>query len=718
MGQVIAMPHAASHGTEVTPTTPELLVAGMFAKLAAESALVVRSAQEDLAVAVCKSIVDAVPLLAEAPTGTGKTLAYLVGALAAQQLLERNGTPLKAIVVATATVALQSQILATDLPRLFKAGLIGRNDVALAKGRQRYFCINSATKLADKAVTQAGLFDETPSVIAYQHEEARVLLEHWDAKAWDGDVDTYGEDAPQSWPLVRADAETCLGSTCPHFDECPYFRARTKLGYAKLVIANHDLVLSDMFNQVRTESDGIFGKDFILVFDEAHHVPECATSSGSTKLHVAQSADRMSGAEAMGIWGDSPHLLRILDDLHANVADFDTRPTAHVLRQLADYLQGLAFEPGESDRVFTEAELSAELNPRLEPVLRRARAVQDGLRQALSKLKTSSLLRKEETKGVAARAVQTSTEVLRRTGQVVSGVSPLLDGGGNRVVWLHRHADGTLELQSSPLDAREVMLEKVWGPFSAVRPVLVSATLRDFEGFGHFQHRVGLDNARTLALSSPYPYHENVLRIIRMEHSPSRRSRLKWEAELLAELPQHVNPGEASLVLCSSYDLLKKVTRRLRDKLGHTVVLAQGSKSVRQLVRDHKERIDTGKGSVLCGVASLSEGLDLPGKYCTHVLILAIPFAPPNSPVEAAIRDRLGDDYFAQKSKPEAYVKLVQMVGRLMRRESDRGSITLFDTRLGLTTWGREMLRKLPPFRREMAPKKLRMLDTTNSSTL
>ena len=718
MGQVIAMPQGASRGTEVTPGTPQQLVAGMFAKLAAESALVVRPAQQDLALAVCTSVVGSVPLLAEAPTGTGKTLAYLVGALAAQQVLEREGAPLTPIVVATATVALQSQILATDLPRLFKAGLIGRNDVALAKGRQRYFCINNATKLADKAVTQTSLFEEAPTVVAYQHDEARVLLEHWDAKAWDGDVDTYGEDAPTSWPLVRADAETCLGSTCPHFDECPYFRARTKLGYAKLVIANHDLVLSDMFNQVRTESDGIFGKDFILVFDEAHHVPECATNSGSTKLSVLQFADRLSGVEAVGIWGDSPHLLAILADLHANVGDFDTRPVAHALRRLDAYLQGLTFEADESDRALLDAEVGTELTPLLEPVLRHAHAVKEGLRQALSKLKSSALLRKDDTKGVASRAVQASTDVLRRVGQVVAGVAPILEGSANRVVWLHRHTDGTLELQSSPLEAREVMLEKVWGPFPRVRPVLLSATLQDFEGFGHFQHRVGLDSARTLALASPYPYHENTLRIIRMDHSPSRRSRLKWEDELLSELPQHIGPREASLVLCSSYALLKKVTRRLRDKFGHAAVLAQGAKSVRQLVRDHKDRIDAGQGSVLCGVASLSEGLDLPGKYCTHVLILALPFAPPNSPVEAAIRDRLGDDYFAKKSKPEAYVKLVQMVGRLMRRESDRGSITLFDTRLGQTTWGREMLRKLPPFKREMAPKKLRMLDTTSSSTL
>ena len=113
---------------------------------------------------------------------------------------------------------------------------------------------------------------------------------------------------------------------------------------------------------------------------------------------------------------------------------------------------------------------------------------------------------------------------------------------------------------------------------------------------------------------------------------------------------------------------------------------------------EHCKAIDEGRGSLLVGVATMAEGLDLPGKYCTHVLIATIPFSSPASPVEMELSDRLGRQYFSQRSLPEAMLRLTQMVGRLVRRESDRGKVTIFDARLARTSYGRQMLKALPPF--------------------
>ena len=127
-------------------------------------------------------------------------------------------------------------------------------------------------------------------------------------------------------------------------------------------------------------------------------------------------------------------------------------------------------------------------------------------------------------------------------------------------------------------------------------------------------------------------------------------------------------------------------------------VLVQGDLPFARLIDTHKERTDAGKTSILCGLATLAEGLDLPGRYCVHVVIVALPFSVPTSPVERELQEHLGKRYFRERSLPDSQMRLVQMVGRLIRRESDRGRITVLDKRLAETWWGREMRDHLPPF--------------------
>lgn len=188
--------------------------------------------------------------------------------------------------------------------------------------------------------------------------------------------------------------------------------------------------------------------------------------------------------------------------------------------------------------------------------------------------------------------------------------------------------------------------------------------------------------------------------LVEMSASPRQEEKEKFISELCAYLPDFIDENEGTLVLFPSRVLMRHVLPVLKDRY-KTRVLTQGEMGIKELVKAHKKRIDLGQGSILCGLATLAEGLDLPGEYCTHVVICALPFTVPTSPVERELQETLGKDYFAKRALPDALVKMIQMVGRLMRRETDRGRITIFDKRLLYTKWGLKLLGALPAFRRK-----------------
>lgn len=164
-------------------------------------------------------------------------------------------------------------------------------------------------------------------------------------------------------------------------------------------------------------------------------------------------------------------------------------------------------------------------------------------------------------------------------------------------------------------------------------------------------------------------------------------------------MPGFIGAKEGTLVLFPSKALMYQVAKTLK-RTHPGSVLCQNDMGVKELVKTHKARIESGKGSILCGVATLAEGLDLPGDLCTHVIICALPFTVPNSPVELELQEVLGKDYFSKRALPDTLTRLIQMTGRLMRRETDRGRITVFDKRLHTTRWGRKLLDAMPDFKR------------------
>lgn len=698
MGQVIAIKEA----TRVAAGDPVIVfIDECYARLCAVPGFVMRPGQKELSVAMCKAMVAGEPLAAEAPTGTGKTLAYLIGAIAAAEVLRT--TKDIPIVVATATVGLQSQILTGDLPRLAEAKIIGENDAILAKGRGRYFCIESAERVTKDGVpsSQVDFFDDSGNEVAVSMSEVHEMLGQWQAHTWTGDRDSFPKPVSSaSWAQVAATSATCLGHKCDHYNSCPFFAARRSLSSARIIIANHDLVLADLAMAQQGQEPLFSGARYLVVFDEAHHLPDKALEAGAGSFEIQPLLDELP--KMLGFsraWGRHVELTKLFAKQKLSEHDFDPGPLQNALSTIqaeASYLDvdedthQLRFEQGLVPEGLGKALARAQAN--CETIYKAVQDAGQALRQCNIADKTPSM------KPVIADLLYQ----LAGMGSMLSKLNKalaLLAGTTRAVRWLFK-TDEVTSLHSSPLEGAEVLKDLLWNNERAIVG-MVSATLQDFDGFDRFKARSGApSNTQTMALPHIFPYRENTLYLVEMENSPRQDEKEGFLKELVRYMPGFINPDEGTLVLFPSVSMMNEVVPALRRNFGGRV-LCQRERGVKELIREHKARISDGKGSILCGLATLAEGLDLPGDQCTHVIICALPFTVPTSPVEQELQEILGRDYFAKKAMPDALVKLTQMVGRLMRRETDRGRITVFDKRLLFTKWGLKMLNAVPGFRRK-----------------
>lgn len=697
MGQVISIKEA----TRVAAGDPALLfIDECYQRLCDKTGFILRPDQRNLSYSVCQALVAGEPLAAEAPTGTGKTVAYLIGAIAANEKLRTlKDIP---IVVATATVGLQNQILTGDLPRLVQAGILSQSDAILAKGRARYFCIQNAERLVDAgAITsQVDFFDEEGNQESEALGEISEMLESWRDYSWTGDFDSYTGMPSVQWRRVAASSETCVGHRCEHYDRCPFFSARKALSSAKIIVANHNLVLSDLMMS-KEGIDPLFpGSKYLVVFDEAHHLPDKALDVGSAKLDFAPllaELPRVSGFSKA--WQRQPEIIKLFAKQKLAPGDFEVGGLLNALEAAWDETASLTVEAETSQYRFEQGVLPDNLRLALASAQTCAVSLAQAMREASQALKQADFAEKSPTLALAQiELLYQAAGINSVLGGLVKALNLLL--APNRAVrWFFR-LEQSAALQVCPLEGADVLRDLLWGSERAA-VAMVSATLQDFDGFDRFKARCGApDSLRTFVLPHIFPYAENVMYLVDMVNSPKQKERKNFQLELLDILPRFIDEGEGTLVLFPSRYLLRLAIPVLRKHFGATV-LSQEDMGIKGLISEHKQRIDNGRGSILCGLATLAEGLDLPGNYCTHVAICAIPFTVPTTPVERELKELLGWDYFEKRALPDALVKLTQMVGRLMRRESDRGRITIFDKRLAYSKWGRKILNAIPSFRQE-----------------
>ncbi len=594
-----------------------------------------RDVQQQMANAVEQAIADETELVVEAGTGTGKTFAYLVPAILSG----------KRVIVSTGTKALQDQLFHRDLPRV-KAALGRGVKTALLKGRSNYLCWYRLDK-----TRRDGLLNSRQQI------DQLMRISGWANRSKAGDIselDVVPEDAP-IWPRVTSNAENCLGSECAFFNECFVVKARRAAQEADLVVVNHHLLFADL--AIKREGFGeILPGAHVFVLDEAHQIPELAGQffgeSISTRQLQELAADALrEAAEASGtkaaLQHIGPGLENLVRELRLAVNDAPKRGAWPQLRDQPRVTMVLSALGGAVQALFAALETIAESS--------------DGLRACTDRAEI----------------------LLKRFGLFT--VEPPDD----HVLW-YEVGERSLSVTATPLDVSEPLRD--FRKRMRASWIFTSATLSVGGRFEHFTRQMGLDDAATMSLPSPFDFEKQSLCYL------PRDLPLPNAFDYTARLIDAVRPvlqasnGRAFL-LFTSHRALKLCAELLAQ--GPWPLFVQGTAPRTALLEAFRA---SGNG-VLLGAASFWEGVDVRGDALSVVVIDKLPFASPDDPVlEARIRVMRedGGNPFADIQIPTAAIALKQGVGRLIRDISDRGVLVLGDPRLTQASYGKIFLRSLP----------------------
>lgn len=666
----------------------------------------------------------------EAGTGTGKTLAYVLAVLPLARALDRK------VVLATATVALQEQVILKDLPDILNGSGL-QFSFAMAKGRGRYLCLARLDSLLQSNASLDAMFDlygdQPDEAGGDNHSLYQTMLDEVSAGRWQGDRDDWREPiADSAWRPVTVDNSQCMGARCSYFKQCCFFKAREQLDQVDCIVGNHDLVLADL-----ALGGGIIlpdPGDTIFIFDEAHHLPIKSNNHFSAFTRIKgtiqwlQQADRavqqLAGeAQLANELAASPDLTRLRDEMVG--CGNQLGEVLLLLEQLSESVDSLDSYGNSQQHTFplgvvpdSLRQLAESLELRFSQLFGLFTELQDGLKQLIEEGTDLQIRLLAEqwfplVGGLVAR-VEGSLKLWSSFAHVDTGES------APSARWLtitEYNDDHDISLASSPVLAADNLAERLWSTCSGA--VLTSATLSALGKFEVLKMRAGLpDQTRYLSIPSPFDFpHKAVLSVPRMYCDPGDTQR--HTDLIIAALPDLLQNDKAALLLFSSRRQMQDVLQGL-DPEWYGRVLCQDDYQKSQLLTLHRERIDAGERSIICGLASFAEGIDLPGKYCTHVLIAKIPFAVPNDPIEATLSQWIearGDNPFMSLAVPEAAFRLVQACGRLLRNETDSGHITVFDERLVTRFYGKTILDSLPPYRREIFQQQLTDRGITENGT-
>ncbi len=587
-----------------------------------------RPEQGALAAAVGRALETGEHLLAEAGTGTGKSLAYLVPALA-------SGAR---VVVATATKALQQQLLSNDVPAA--AAALGRDvDCALLKGRENYLCRRSLHGLELLGPGGAGLF------ATEEDAEQYAALRSWIDATETGDrAELPFEPSSSLWTELAVGGERCVGRRCAVRGSCFSEAARERAASAELVITNHALYLADVALRLRrgAAEAGVLPEHDAVVFDEAHRLEDaaCQWFGGRTSLSGLRRLCRDVERWAREREEQSP--ARLLDEVE------------QIGREVVE-----AVAPHRGRRRLRPADV--------EPVL-----------DAGSALGACLLSLAERLEGAGEEA----DALARRTRAAERDLWACLELEEGVVSWSEPGA-----LAFAPVDVGGALRGALWE--SGVTAILVSATLEA----PFLRRRLGLDKARETQLPSPFRFDEQALVYVPQRMPEPRASgyadRLGEEVVELCTLS-----GGRALVLTSSYRALAQLADRLDAELAFPV-LRQGAAPRERLLERFRHEVD----SVLVATQTFWQGVDVPGESLSLLVIDKLPFAPPDDPLVQARCEAIeagGGDWFAEEAVPRAILQLRQGFGRLIRSREDRGVVAILDSRVRSRLYGRRFLAALP----------------------
>jgi ATP-dependent DNA helicase DinG len=610
-----------------------------------------RPGQEEMALAVFDAIVTRGTLVAEAGTGTGKTLAYLLPALAA------GGK----VLVCAATRALQDQIFRKDLPAA-RAAWDTPLRVALLKGRQNYVC-----RLRLERTRESGMLRSRAEV-----EDLAAIARFADrSESGDrGELESVPEGA-SIWPAVTSTRDNCLGAQCTRFEECFVVRARRRAQAADVVVVNHHLLLADMSLRETGESELLPRAD-TLVVDEAHHLARIAAEFFGEDWSLQEAIELGADARRIGLQSAR-----------------DGAPWVDLCRSL---------ERAARDVRLALAPAGSALRARQawEPALRDGAAGEciEALLAALASISTAL----ESNRGREDELDLLGPRTLALRGRIEPWREPLGEGS-DCVQWV------ALTQSGARFHATPLRCDDAFARAREARPqawIFTSATLTSAGRFGPFVEALGLQGCTTRAWESPFDFARQGLLYLPLDMPQVNAPGFGEQVAACAWPLVRASHGRA-FVLCSTLRAVADVARFLRGRIGEEGsalrVHVQGEAPRLALL----DRFRDGEPSVLVGSMSFWEGIDVRGEALSLVVIDKLPFAPPDDPLVAARIARLreqGRNPFSEYQLPETITMLRQGAGRLLRDAGDRGVLCVLDGRLLARSYGKTILASLPPFRR------------------
>ncbi|MFD1802923.1 ATP-dependent DNA helicase DinG [Mixta tenebrionis] len=641
-------------------------------------------------------------LAIEAPTGVGKTLSYLIPGIAVGRAEE------KPLIVSTANVALQDQIYSKDLPLLKK--IIPELKFTAAFGRGRYVCPRNLNALATDSEQQGDLllFLDEDMVASKEERTQCVRLEKaLNRYQWDGLRDHSEETIGDSlWQRLSTDKANCLGRNCHWYRECPFFVARREIEQADVVVANHALVMAAL------ESESVLppAKQLLLVLDEGHHLPEVARDALETSADISPAFNQLQ----------LDLFVRLVETCLTHFRPKSPPPLANIERlksccdewreQLASLVRILALwlppEPQEGEFRFEMGQLPEEMMA----LCARLCKLSDGLR-GLAEALLNDLSEKTGQYDVV-RLHRTLLQMNRAFGwfENISKLWRLASmehaSGAPVSKWVSRElreGQPHLFFHCAGIRVSEQLEKLLWRKVPHV--VLTSATLQSLNSFNRLQELSGLSEKagdRFVALGSPFNHVEQGRLVIpQMRYEPLMANEAQHIAEMAHFFRHQVEAGEhkGMLVLFASNRAMQQFISHLSDL--RLMLLVQGDQPRYRLVELHRRRVAQGETSVLVGLQSFAEGLDLKGELLTQVHIHKIAFPPVDSPViltEGEWLKSLKRYPFEVQSLPSASFTLIQQVGRLIRSHQCSGEIVIYDRRLLTKAYGARLLKALPVF--------------------
>jgi len=655
-----------------------------------------RSSQNKMIAEISKTLMGEYPnsnpiICVEAPTGTGKTMAYLVSCLPIAKALKKK------LIIASANVALQEQILNKDIVEATKYASVDF-EFALAKGRSRYVCIRNLINLTEENSNSTELFedallwDEKPT--KNDLDILSEMAESYSTKSWSGEIDDL-ESPPENglWQKIACNRFTCNSKNCEFYNDCSFFKARKRASNSDVIIANHDLVLADIINGNNVLPDV---EDCIFIFDEAHHLSQKALShfsiGGSTEFMKASIRQSQGSIE------------QIIKITKSKAADSYIEKVDESIKDLIELISELDFK--DDTFLFSIKGIPNEitnLTKKLFVIFNSAYNDFCQFKEQWEEFVKTNKIDQPTTDNINNIVGQNNQNLssilslLSTFNQIQDPEKPPLSNWINQSRLANKKYN--YQLNSAKIDVSTSLKNMIWSKAAGV--VLTSATLTALGSFDRLNQQIGLNALDNQYLRLPSPFDHKSVEFIVGKIKSSPTNTYEHTQEVAQELIKRIDSQSASLVLFASNNQMQEVADLL-EKSVDCELLIQGEYSKKNILERHIQNRKNGKGSIIFGLDSFAEGVDLKGDNLNHVFISKLRFSVPTSPIEMTTQsylESMNRNAFMEISLPDASLRLIQACGRLIRTETDSGTITIFDNRLITKFYGKLLLKALPEFK-------------------